>query len=202
MKKSIIAVLLALLLMLISISTINKYNASKSKNNQPTENSTTKNNPTEAVPNTDADNKTNSIDTNHLKTKATDFNLTDLTGNRVSLSDLKGKKVFLNFWATWCPPCKAEMPEIERLYQETKSSHLVIVAVNIGESSGTVSSFAKSHNYNFKILLDYDQSVAAKYNISSIPASYFIDADGNIVSQHIGAMDINQMKEYINALGK
>ena len=120
----------------------------------------------------------------------------------MSLSDLKGKKVFLNFWATWCPPCKAEMPEIEKLYQETKDSDLVIVAVEIGEPLSTVKSFIDSNKYNFKVLLDSDQSVASKYNIASIPTSYFIDADGNIISKNMGGMNIDQMKAYIKALDK
>ena len=67
------------------------------------------------------------------KIAALNFKLKDLNGVEVSLSDFKGKKVFLNFWASWCPPCKAEMPDLEKLYQETKDSDLVILAVNIGE---------------------------------------------------------------------
>ena len=120
----------------------------------------------------------------------------------MSLSDLKGKKVFLNFWATWCPPCKAEMPEIEKLYQETKNSNLVIVAVEIGEPLNTVKPFIDSNKYNFKVLIDPDQSVAAQYNITSIPTSYFIDVNGNIVSKNIGGMNIDQMKAYIKTLDK
>ncbi|OOM50703.1 MULTISPECIES: TlpA family protein disulfide reductase [Clostridium] len=116
----------------------------------------------------------------------------------LGINHLKGKKVFLNFWATWCPPCKAEMPEIERLYQETKDSDLVIVSVEIGEPLNTIKSFIYSNKYNFKVLIDPDQSVATKYNITS----YFIDKDGIIVSKHVGAMNIDQMKAYIKTLDK
>lgn len=133
---------------------------------------------------------------------AQDFTLVDLEGNKVSLSDLKGKKVFLNFWATWCPPCKAEMPEIEKIYQETKDSDLVILAVEIGEPLDTVKTFIDDNNYNFKVLLDSNQEIATAYGITAIPTSFFIDEQGNIVSQKIGAMTYDEMKEYIDTLNK
>lgn len=126
----------------------------------------------------------------------------DLSGKELSLSDLKGKNVFLNFWATWCPPCKAEMPEIQKLYEETKDSNLVIVAVELGEPLSTVKSFIDENKYSFKVLLDSDQSVASKYNVASIPTSYFIDIDGNVISKSIGGLNIDQMRAYIKALDK
>ncbi|GEP63834.1 MULTISPECIES: TlpA family protein disulfide reductase [Clostridium] len=94
------------------------------------------------------------------------------------------------------------MTEIEKLYQETKDSDLVIVSVEIGEPLNAVKSFIDSNKYNFKVLIDPDQSVATKYNITSIPTSYFIDKDGNILSKHVGDMNINQMKAYIKTLDK
>lgn len=145
---------------------------------------------------------TTKINPNIIKTKAIDFKLKDLSGKELSLSDLKGKKVFLSFWATWCPPCKAEMPEIQKLYEETKDSNLVIVAVEIGEPLSTVNSFIDENKYSFKVLLDSDQSVASKYNVASIPTSYFIDVDGNIISKSIGGLNINQMRAYIKTLDK
>ncbi|MBU3088223.1 TlpA family protein disulfide reductase [Clostridium gasigenes] len=134
------------------------------------------------------------------KEKAIDFKLKDLNGKDVSLNDFKGKNVLLNFWATWCPPCKAEMPDIEKLYQENKNSDLVILAVNLGEDKQTVKSFIEKNKYTFDILLDSDQDVAIKYNIVSIPTSFFIDKEGNIVSKKIGAMTLEEMKSYINLL--
>lgn len=132
--------------------------------------------------------------------KAQDFTITDLDGNEVSLSDFRGKKVFLNFWATWCPPCKAEMPEIEKVYQETKDSDLVILAVEIGEPLDTVKTFIEDNKYNFKVLLDSDKDIATTYGISAIPTSFFIDEDGNIISKRVGGMTYDEMKEYIDAL--
>ena len=186
MKKLLIAFIAAILIG-VSIFTVNTYNASNVKNKVAQENTNT---------------KPIGINPNMIKTKAMDFKLKDLEGKEVALSDLKGKKVFLNFWATWCPPCKAEMPEIEKLYDETKNSDLVIVSVEIGEPLDTVKSFIDKNKYNFKVLLDSDQSVASKYGIASIPTSYFIDIDGNIVSKKLGAMNIDEMKAYIKTLDK
>ncbi|MFL0245748.1 TlpA family protein disulfide reductase [Candidatus Clostridium stratigraminis] len=132
--------------------------------------------------------------------KALDFKLKDLNGKEVSLSDFKGKRVFLNFFATWCGPCKSEMPEMEKLYEETKDSDLVILAVDLAESTETVRNFINNNNYNFKILLDSNNTAAEKYQISSIPTSYFIDKDGNILDKHIGSMNIEDMKIYIDKL--
>jgi len=179
----------------VSIYTVNNYNNSKPKSdvkNKTDDKTTTK---------TDSNNTTKVIP-NVIKTKAIDFKLKDLNGKEMSLSDLKGKKVFLNFWATWCPPCKEEMPEIQKLYEETKNSGVVIVAVEIGEPLITVKSFIDSNKYSFKILLDSDQGVSSKYNIASIPTSYFIDVDGNIISKKIGGMNIDEMRSYIKAIDK
>jgi Peroxiredoxin len=134
--------------------------------------------------------------------KAPNFTLYDLQGNKVSLSDYKGKNVYLNFWATWCPPCKAEMPELEKVYQRTKNSDLVILAVEIGEPKDTVQSFINDKGYNFKVLLDSDQSTAAAYGISAIPTSFFIDKDGNIVAKQVGGMTQAEMEDNIAKLDK
>jgi thiol-disulfide isomerase/thioredoxin len=194
MKKSLSLVLLiAAVLIVVSILTVNNYNSSvKNKGKSTTPQNITNNPSTKSI----------GINPNVIKTKAIDFKLKDLSGKELSLSDLKGKKVFLNFWATWCPPCKAEMPEIEKFYQETKDSDLVIVAIEIGEPLDTVKSFIDSNKYNFKVLLDSDQSVSSKYGITSIPTSYFIDVDGNIISKRLGAMNIDEMKAYIKTLDK
>lgn len=199
MKKSLI-ILIAAILIGVSIYTVSTYNSSNSKNKASQESSV------EGIPSeNNSDNESTKpivINPNAIKTKAIDFKLKDLDGKELSLSDLKGKKVFLNFWATWCPPCKAEMPQIEQLYQETKDSDLVIVAVEIGEPLDTVKPFIDKNKYNFKVLLDTDQNVATQYGIASIPTSYFIDVDGNIVSKNVGGMDIDQMKAYIKTLDK
>jgi len=178
-----------------SIYTMKNYNNAKDKlaAENSLQNGTTENNITK---------EPSVIKPNVIKTKASDFKLKDLDGKELSLSDLKGKKVFLNFWATWCPPCIEEMPEIQKLYEETKDSDLVIVAVEIQEPLNEVKSFIQDNKYSFKVLLDSDQSVVSKYNITSIPTSYFIDIDGNIISKSIGPLNIDQMKSYIKTLDK
>ena len=199
MKKSLI-ILIAAILIGVSIYTVRTYNSSNAEN-QASQESSAKSTTSQSNSN-NASTKTTGINPNIIKTKAIDFKLKDLDGKELSLSSLKGKKVFLNFWATWCPPCRAEMPEIEKLYQETKDSDLVIVSVEIGEPLDAVKSFIDENKYNFKVLLDSDQSVASKYNIASIPTSYFINVEGNIISKNVGGMNIDQMKTYIKALDK
>jgi peroxiredoxin len=89
------------------------------------------------------------------------------------------------------------MPDIEKLYQETQNSNLVILAVNLGEDKQTVKSFMDKNKYNFNILLDSEQAAAIKYNIVSIPTSFFIDENGTIISKKIGPMNIDEMKSYL-----
>lgn len=199
--KKLLIVLISAILVGVSIYTVNTYNTSNTKNNSLAKD-VDKGTTTQNDPNNTSTAKPNGINPNIVKIKAIDFKLKDLHGNELSLSDLKGKKVFINFWATWCPPCKAEMPEIEKIYQETKNSDLVIVAVEIGEPLGTVKPFIDNNKYNFKVVLDSDQSVATKYSISAIPTSYFIDKNGYIVSKNVGEMSINQMKASIKVLYK
>ena len=186
----------------LSIYTINNYTNSKPKTGiKSTADGKTNTTKTDSN-DTGSANNTIEIKPNVIKTKAPDFKLKDLNGKELSLSDLKGKKVFLNFWATWCPPCKEEMPEIQKLYNETKDSDLVIIAVEIGEPQSEVKSFIDNNKYSFKVLLDSDQSVATKYSITAIPTSYFIDEEGNIISKSSGGMSIDGMKSYIKTLDK
>lgn len=206
MKKHLL-LLFALVLLAVAIYTVNTYDSKGAKKDYASADATS---PTSASTNTDnSEQEPSSTDisgadkTETLQLgKAEDFTLVDLEGNKVSLSDFKGKKIFLNFWATWCPPCKAEMPEIEKVYQETKDSDLVILAVEIGEPLDKVKTFINKNNYNFKVLLDLDQSVATTYGILAIPTSYFIDEEGNVVSKRVGGMNYEEMKEYIAKLEK
>jgi Peroxiredoxin len=196
--KKLIILLISAIIISVAVINVNNYNTTIADNKASQKNAT--NSTCSKFNSNNANTSSIRINPNVIKTKAIDFKLKDLEGEELSLSDLKGKKVFLNFWATWCPSCKAEMPEIEKLYQETKNSDLVIVAVDLGESLSTVKSFVDNNKYNFKVLLDSDESVATKYGISAIPTSYFIDADGNIISKNVGAMDIDQMRAYIKNL--
>lgn len=207
MKKIIFSLAIVLMIggAVYTVNTYNKTNSNKATSTN-TYSSEDKQNSSDKSNNDSNNNKATAnpvgINQNSIKTKAKDFKLKDLNGKEVSLSDLRGKKVFLNFWATWCPPCRGEMPEIEKLYQETKNSDLVIVAIEIGEPLSTVKPFIDQNKYNFKVLLDSEQSIATEYGISAIPTSFFIDKEGNIVAKNTGEMNINQMKEYIKSLDK
>lgn len=198
--KRLIFLILSIVVIFGALYTVQNYNKS-SNNSSPSQISQGNSNSGNGNSNT-INNNAPEINQGTIKVKATDFKLKDLTGKEVSLSDFKGKNVYLNFWATWCPPCRGEMPDIEKLYEETKDSNLVILGVDLGEDSSTVKSFIDNNKYNFKILLDSDQSVAAKYNINAIPTSFFIDKNGVIVSKKVGAMTLDEMKEYVKTLDK
>jgi DsbE subfamily thiol:disulfide oxidoreductase len=123
------------------------------------------------------------------------FTLKDLTGREVKLEDYKGKKVMLNFWATWCPPCKAEMPAMQELYQ-TKSSEIEILAVNL-DPQNNVAIFVNENGLTFPILLDHNGETQQTYSIISIPSTFIIDENGVIQKKHIGSMTFEQMEEII-----
>ena len=118
--------------------------------------------------------------------RAPDFQLQNLYGQSVSLSDQRGLPVLINFWATWCPPCRGEMPYIQGIYEEWSDKGLVVLAINIGESSSTVEGFMQSNSLSFTVLLDTKQDVAQRYNIQYIPTTFFIDKDGIIQDKEIG----------------
>jgi peroxiredoxin len=130
--------------------------------------------------------------------KAPDFELKTLTGETVKLSDLKGKNVMLNFWATWCPPCKAEMPAMEQFHKEA-GDKVVILAVNI-DPHLDVQAFVDENKITFPIPLDAEDTVNEMYQVLSIPTTYFIDTKGNIGNKYIGAMNHDTMKQYTNEL--
>ncbi len=118
---------------------------------------------------------------------APDFQLQSLDGQTISLSDLRGKPVLINFWASWCPPCREEMPYLQEIYEEWTDKGLVVLAINIGESSSTAEEFIQSYNLSFTVLLDTEQDIAQRYNITGIPTTLFIDKDGIIQDKVIGA---------------
>lgn len=143
-------------------------------------------------------NKTSQIGTLKIGAKAPNFELTTLTGEKMKLSDYKGKKIMLNFWATWCPPCKAEMPEMEKFYQQ-KPNDLVLLAVNI-DPQNDVKGFAAKDRITFPILLDKDSSVNKMYQIMAIPTTFFIDENGIIQNKYVGEMTQDIMKKLSSAL--
>ncbi len=130
--------------------------------------------------------------------RAPDFELKNLDGQTISLEDLRGKAVLLNFWATWCGPCRGEMPYLEEIYQEWSDEKLLLLAINIGESSSQAKDFLQSNNLSLPVLLDIRQAVAEQYNITAIPTTFFIDKDGIIQDKVVGSFrDKETIESYI-----
>jgi len=118
---------------------------------------------------------------------APDFTLTDMQGQKVTLSQFRGKVVVLNFWATWCPPCREEMPSMERLHRDLESKGLVMLAVNVEENGKkAVSQFLQKTPYSFPILLDSENDAQNAYGVFRFPESYIIDRNGVVVEKIIG----------------
>lgn len=120
---------------------------------------------------------------------ASDFQLQSLDGQTVSLSSLRGRPVMLNFWASWCGPCRAEMPYLQGVFEDSEWTEqgLVILAINVGESSSTAREFMEDNGLTFTVLLDTDTSVAKDYNVRGIPATFFIDKNGIIKDKKVGS---------------
>jgi thiol-disulfide isomerase/thioredoxin len=109
------------------------------------------------------------------------INLKDLNGQQVSLADFKGKIVFLNFWTTWCPTCRIEMPSMEKLHRKLKDKDFAMVTVNLQESASQVKTFFKEFKLTFTALLDSTGEVGVSFGIRAIPTTYILDKTGRII---------------------
>lgn len=187
MKKLIFGILAASLISWAVYDYVsNQINLNETRGNNPVVSSNTDNNVT---------------DTNKVGTQrgniAPELELETLDGNVVSLEDFRGKPVFINFWATWCPPCRAEMPDIQRFYED---KDVVVLAVNLShteDSLSTVRSFSEDRDLTFPVLVDKEGIVAETYKVHAYPTSYLIDADGRVQYMALGAMNYDLMvKEF------
>ncbi len=132
---------------------------------------------------------------------APDFTLQNLAGDEVALSSFAGRPVMINFWASWCAPCRIEMPEIEAIYQERQDEGLVILALNQDEDADTVREYFAALQLSFDPLLDMDLKVAEEYGVAGIyPTSYFIAPDGTVSGVHRGPATLDQIKGYLDAM--
>ncbi len=125
--------------------------------------------------------------------KAPDFELQTMEGETVKLSDYRGQKVMINFWATWCPPCRAEMPDMQKFYE---NEDIEILAVNLTQTesdASDVTEFVDDFGLTFPILMDEKIAVANQYEIKPIPTSYFVDSEGYIQYVALGAMNYDLM---------
>ena len=137
------------------------------------------------------------------KVKAPDFTVYDLDGNEVHLSDFIGKSVVLNFWASWCSPCKMEMPDFNEKYLEIgEEVQFLIINMTDGsrETVETASAFIAEQGYSFPVFYDTDQDAAATYGVYSLPTTYFIDEEGNAIAQATGAIDEETLQQGIDMI--
>jgi cytochrome c biogenesis protein CcmG/thiol:disulfide interchange protein DsbE len=121
---------------------------------------------------------------------AASFKLKDLKGDEISLASLRGKVVFLNVWATWCAPCREEMPSIESLYNDFKvNKDFVVLAVSQDTDGSAVRPFIEQNHLQFTVLLDPRNEVGERYDVNGIPETFIIGRDGRIVAHHVGPYD-------------
>lgn len=133
--------------------------------------------------------------------KAPNFTLNSLEGEAISLSDYKGKKILVNFWATWCPPCKKEMPAIQQFSDEA-GEDMIVLAVNIDPENDPIG-FANKYKLTFPILLDHQEvkkPISDQYQVMAIPSTFFIDSKGNIQNKFIGEMKLKDIKQNMSRL--
>ena len=163
--------------------------------------------------NTEIDEKTNDDETNNNENEpipAFDFTLVDQYGNEHTLSNYKGKVVFLNFWATWCPPCRAEMPDIEEIYNEYNKNQDDVIILGIANPSSDknqyytqevdkegVISFLKENGFTFPVMFDETGEVFMQYYITAFPTTFLIDKNGNIYGYAPGKLTKDIMKNAI-----
>ncbi len=133
--------------------------------------------------------------------QAPDFALRDLRGNEVRLSEYRGRTVLLTFWATWCGPCRLEMPAFEDRYQELKGDNFIVLGVNYDEPVEDVRAFGDELGLSFPLLLDPGGSVQRLYRIRGYPSSIFVDPQGVVRIVHLGLITEGQLRDYLVELG-
>ncbi len=196
MKKNLLSI--AIIILAIAIVAVNLWKpaekeAVKEKSNSETEDVKV------------ADENVPGVDLSEVKEgkMAPDFELVTLNGEAVKLSDYRGKKVILNFWATWCPPCRAEMPHMQNFYEQNKDNGIEIVAVNLTKMDKgrmEMDKFVKEYGLTFDIPLDEEGDIGMQYQAFTIPTSYIIDTNGKIASKVVGPMDEPTMESLMNEI--
>lgn len=132
---------------------------------------------------------------------APDFTLTNLDGKSVHLRDYRGRAVVVNFWATWCEPCREEMPILQSAYRVNQSNGLEILAVNFDEPESEVQEFRDQMFLGFPILLDPGGVIQRLYRVSGYPTTFFVDPGGVIRAHHLGNLTEGEMDEYLRSVG-
>jgi peroxiredoxin len=138
------------------------------------------------------------LDANDVDVQKADFTLKDLKGKKVTLSELRGKIVLVNFWATWCPPCRKEMPDLDAIYNHFQSQGLVIVSIT-DEEMFKVGTYINQIGYKYPILLDPNRKVAQQFHVEGIPRNFVFDREGKLVAQSI---DMRTQRQLLDMLAK
>jgi len=123
--------------------------------------------------------------------RAPDFTLSDVSGKKVTLSELRGKVVLVEFWATWCPPCKDAVPELNKVYEKYKNKNVQVLAISLdqgGDVASKLNSFVKEHRINYPVLID-DKEVNVSYGVANVPVAFIIDKEGKVAKKHVGFME-------------
>jgi peroxiredoxin len=131
---------------------------------------------------------------------APDFALSDLGGTPIRLGDLRGQVVVVNFWATWCPPCRVEAPALQAASQRYAQQGVIFLGVDQREDAATVQQFAAEFGLTYPLLLDTDGAVAAMYQVLGIPTTVFVDAQGVVAARHVGPLTEEQIAQYVDPL--
>lgn len=132
---------------------------------------------------------------------APDFQLQFVDGGEMQLSMLRGRPLVINFWATWCPPCRAEMPELERIQQQHASDRLMVIGVDQGETAEVVTQFARGTvQTTFPLVLDRQLRVGALYGVRALPTTFFVDREGRIRTIKIGALDAASLADGVREI--
>ena len=131
-----------------------------------------------------------------------DFELPTLDGRQVRLSALRGSPVLINFWATWCGPCKQEMPLLVEQYNWNKGKGLRVLAIDtlVNDNLEDMRAFAKRFNMNFDVLVDETDAIAGGWEIMGLPTSFFVKPDGLVAKVHVGQLTADQLKEYLKLI--
>ena len=132
--------------------------------------------------------------------RAPDFTLEALDGSKVSLQDYRGKVVLVNFWATWCPPCRAEIPDIEAAFEARQDDGFIVLGVNVEETRETVAPFVDEFEMSYPVLLDESGRLLQTYRAIGLPMSVIVDQDGMIHARHIGFLTAADLDRYLAEL--
>ncbi len=141
-----------------------------------------------------------SIDTGASSATRTNLSLQALDGGTIRLADYRGKTVALNFWATWCPPCRAEMPELNRYFLDHRDQGFVLVAVNTGETPELARGFIRENGFTFPVALDPDSRIADRFGITGLPVTLIIGPEGEIIYRHTGLITLDVLDAQVRPL--